>query len=431
MNSDQWMTYGDDHVVVTNNTADITVAQLKSHVASIQSCLSDNDIRSCAIFTEDTTLFIAAFLACVYTGVEVVLPANTAPQFVAKLDVDGWIGDFPQALAVDLLSLQMAEPRLLAKDSTVSLFTSGSTGEPKRIKRLVSQLLLEVRMLEQVWGQSLSFDRVGATVSHQHIYGLLFKIIWPLMRGTTVVGPIIPYESSLSQWLKIDQTLLLVASPAFLKRVCNEHQHQGKLCQVISSGGMLTSEQHAQAANLLQAPITQVYGSSETGGMASRESKGQWQWLPGVESKIENGVLWVQSPYCYQDGWHCTQDAIELNGDGFELLGRIDRIVKIEEYRVALSQVELALLQSDWIADAAVIKLSNNRQFLAAAVQLSESGRQQLQQNGEVHLKNQIKQDLLAHLDKKAIPKRMRFIDEALENSQGKRSQEQLQAWLS
>ena len=96
-------------------------------------------------------------------------------------------------------------------------------------------------MLEQVWGQSLSFDRVGATVSHQHIYGLLFKIIWPLMRGTTVVGPIIPYESSLSQWLKIDQTLLLVASPAFLKRVCNEHQHQGKLCQVISSGGMLTS----------------------------------------------------------------------------------------------------------------------------------------------------------------------------------------------
>ncbi len=431
MNSDQWMTYGDDHVVVTNNTADITVAQLKSHVASIQSCLSDNDIRSCAIFTEDTTLFIAAFLACVYTGVEVVLPANTAPQFVAKLDVDGWIGDFPQALAVDLLSLQMAEPRLLAKDSTVSLFTSGSTGEPKRIKRRLSQLLLEVSMLEQVWGQGLSFDRVGATVSHQHIYGLLFKILWPLLRGTTIVGPIIPYESSLSQYLKNDQTLLLVASPAFLKRVCNEHQHHGKLCQVISAGGMLPSEQHAQAANLLQASITQVYGSSETGGMASRGSKGQWQWLPGVASKVEDGVLWVQSPYCYQDGWHCTQDAIELNGDGFELLGRIDRIVKIEEFRVALSQVESALMHSDWIADAAVIKLSNNRQFLAAAVQLSESGRQELDRNGEVHLKNQIKQDLLTHLDKKAIPKRMRFIDEALENSQGKRSHEQLKAWLS
>src|SRR6201999_478108 len=67
-----------------------------------------------------------------------------------------------------------------------SFFTSGSTGERKRIGKTLSQLEIEIRTLESLWGETLGDAGCLGTVSHQHIFGLTFRLLWPLMAGRPV-----------------------------------------------------------------------------------------------------------------------------------------------------------------------------------------------------------------------------------------------------
>ena len=64
------------------------------------------------------------------------------------------------------------------------LFTSGSTGAGRRVEKAVRHLEDEVAVLEQQFGAQLARDtRFLATVAPQHLYGLLFRVLWPLAAG--------------------------------------------------------------------------------------------------------------------------------------------------------------------------------------------------------------------------------------------------------
>ena len=68
-------------------------------------------------------------------------------------------------------------------DTRLVIHTSGSNGEPVAIPRRLAQLDAEVRALQQAFGAGLDEALVLGTVSHQHIYGLLFRVLWPLAAG--------------------------------------------------------------------------------------------------------------------------------------------------------------------------------------------------------------------------------------------------------
>ena len=66
-------------------------------------------------------------------------------------------------------------------EASIELFTSGSTGDPKRIRKTFSNFLAESAALEDLWGHDFEAAEIVATVPHQHLYGLTFKIVWPLL----------------------------------------------------------------------------------------------------------------------------------------------------------------------------------------------------------------------------------------------------------
>ncbi|MFX5622702.1 acyl-CoA synthetase, partial [Acinetobacter baumannii] len=67
--------------------------------------------------------------------------------------------------------------------------------------------------------------------------------------------------------------------------------------------------------------------------------------------------------------WWRTQDRVEALADGrFRLLGRADRIVKIEERRVSLDALERALREDTEVDDVRVLVLPGHREQLAAVV---------------------------------------------------------------
>jgi acyl-coenzyme A synthetase/AMP-(fatty) acid ligase len=65
----------------------------------------------------------------------------------------------------------------------LTLYTSGSSGAPKPIRKTLAQFSAEVHTLEKQWGALAGNATVLGSVPHHHIYGLLFRLLWPLAAG--------------------------------------------------------------------------------------------------------------------------------------------------------------------------------------------------------------------------------------------------------
>ncbi|MCF6300474.1 MAG: acyl--CoA ligase, partial [Proteobacteria bacterium] len=264
--------------------------------------------------------------------------------------------------------------------------------------------------------------------SSQHIYGMLFSILWPLKYGHRIWQKNIPFEESLENVACQYDEIIMVSSPAFLKRLSlNNLTLKGKMLS-FCSGGILTQEQHKNAEQQLNSKINQVYGSSETGGIAHRALQTSWQFFSSVKHKVEKNSLYINSPFCYHSGWLDTNDSVTVCADGFELLGRNDRIVKIEEKRISLIQLERAIECNKLVEEAHVIAITKQRQYIVTVIVLNLQGREKRQNIGEKRLKQEIKTSLKNKVEKLAIPKKIRFMTEIPVNSQGKTTRQQITA---
>jgi acyl-CoA synthetase (AMP-forming)/AMP-acid ligase II/3-hydroxymyristoyl/3-hydroxydecanoyl-(acyl carrier protein) dehydratase len=398
-----------------------------------------------AFFFEDSIEFAAALCAAWHCGKTVYLPADTLPATCASLQplVDAYAGDFPPACAPlraapDAPAADCGWQRLDPDFVGLVVFTSGSTGAPQAIAKKLSQLAAEVATLETLFGADGGSAEVVATVSHQHIYGLLFKVLWPLAGARSIHAYSQSYPEQLAQ-LTTTRDCILVSSPAHLKRLPESPSwtaaaHRVRLC--FSSGGPLPLEvAHANAGILGAAPV-EVYGSSETGGIGwRRRDPGRddgWSPMPGVQLREDvDGLLAIRSPHLPDDGWFSGADRGQLCADGrFLLQGRADRIVKIEEKRISLDLIEATLMQSPLVAQAKVIVLAHGRQRIAAFVVPSDAGRTQLAAHGKPALNLALRDVLAGVVERIALPRIWRYPDALPVNRQGKTTHAELIALL-
>ena len=425
----------------------VTMAELRERVAAWRAlCLRTAGLNM-ALYLDDSVEFCAALLGAWQAGKTVWLTADTLDATCSALaaGVDAFLGQFPAR----------CEPLLPAPDDACDLpwstpaddfaalvvHTSGSTGQPEAIHKCLSQLTSEVATLETLFGAALGQADIIATVSHQHIYGLLFKVLWPLQAGRAIHAHSIAFPEQLAAAVGV-RACVLVASPAHLKRLPEHIDWSApakQLRAVFSSGGPLTPEAGAYAARLLEQTPIEIYGSSETGGVAWRQRQpghsGVWEALPGVAWRADSGgQLEVQSKHLPSDGWLGLADRVEAVGGGhFILLGRSDRIVKIEEKRISLDAVGAALASSGMALEARVVLCGageGERQALAAFVVLSEAGRDLLASGGKRALNHHLRDQLAGVVEAVALPRRWRYLDQMPVNAQGKTTHAQLLALL-
>lgn len=397
-----------------------------------------------SLYHDDSLEFAAALVGAWVARKTVWLVADTLPASCAALSgqVDAFWGQFPPQIAPagpapgDDWRGDWSTP---APDfPALVVYTSGSTGAPTPIAKHFSQLSAEVDALERQFGAALGKADVIATVSHQHIYGLLFRILWPLASGRAIHAARHEFPETLAPALGMRPCILL-GSPAHLKRLpahLDWRGAAGMLRAVFSSGGMLEQGASAHAASLLGQAPAEVYGSSESGGVAwRRRDVGEaWTPLPEVRWRLNDaGALEVASPFAGPDGWLALADRAEDAGAGrFMLRGRADRIVKIEEKRISLDALESALVATGLAREARVLGVPDAaRQTLAAFVLPSAEGRALLEGAGKAALNARLRASLASMVEAVALPRRWRYLDEWPVNAQGKTPQAQLLALLN
>lgn len=401
------------------------------------------------LFDVDTYQFSVLFFALLVAKKSIVLPQNGQPEQLAQCleYADAFTGDaqLMQAKVTYTPSLKEVTDTELDIDekTAIRFFTSGSSGSPKAIDKTFEQLLLEIIALEAQFSEQVSDSVFVATVSHQHIYGILYTVLWPLYAGHDVCLKSFDYPENLLHFVqnnsskKNNEKYTLISSPAYYHRLVQDNvlvEVKDKLHAFFSSGGPLQSF----AAQLLtaqfgDAPI-EVLGSTETGGIAWRKQNNSsvWQVFSTIKLKLDElQRLIISSPYVANGDWYQTDDRAELIGVGeFNLLGRADRIVKIEEKRCSLDEITQRINQHAWVADCYVLLLNNinKRAETAAVLVLSEAGRESLTRLGKFKFSQALKGHLKAFFEPLVIPRKYRYLDQLPYNTQGKLNKAQLEA---
>lgn len=498
--------------------------------ASFAETSSGERPRRVFVLTDDTLEGAALLFGAWGAGVETMLGSDALPETLKRLRAgslleagDGIALDAARAWnererledARDLVPFAEpspsvesatlpANPVLPEKRDLASLFTSGSTGDAKRVAKRLEQLFREVegvdralRALPEVAaalkdGRSVA---VLATVTHQHIYGILFRLLWPLLslvreatensegtgneatmlRETPVLltSARLHYPEALARTFRRAHELgletVLVTSPAHLKRLdaslftpifTGENPVRRPLA-VVSSAGPLDEAGARLSHDAFGRFPLEVLGSTETGGIARRMrefdasgaiSTPDWRPMPGVSVLIEDeetgalrsegtGRVRVSGPQIRSPEGETGADRIELrrepgesgeNGENdesgctsrFRLLGRTDRILKIEGMRVSPADIEAEILATG-LARAARVLLdpassARRRESLAALVELTPEARDVILAHGKSRLAALVKSRLAGRVTPLQTPKRWRFVDAMPVNAQGK-----------
>ncbi|MFV5490574.1 AMP-binding protein [Acinetobacter sp. ASP199] len=379
-----------------------------------------------ALWEQDSYEFLVLFFAALQAGKQVLLPPHRVSELERELAAEQiyFLKRLELQYATEAFQLNLDDSFL--QQAQVYFYTSGSTGQPKKIPRTLAQLFNEVAGLDASF--SLQEDAIAiATVSHQHIYGLLFKLLWPLASGRGFYQSQLAFPENVADIQKkiasFQQPNYVISSPALLKRWTPEVLLQDCL-MVYSSGGKLD----AGVRPHLNSPITEVFGSSETGGIAHRQADDAlWKPFANVEVGAgEHSELMVRANHAYSLDWILTGDKVELTEpenfkSTFKLLGRLDRIVKLEEKRLSLDAIEQCLSTLETVQQSHVLVYEKqHRQILAAVVVLTEAARTELMALGKARFVAQLKAQLNDKLESIAIPRQWRFLSKMPQNAQSK-----------
>jgi acyl-coenzyme A synthetase/AMP-(fatty) acid ligase len=396
--------------------------------------------ESLLVATQDKLRVAGAVLAALAGGNELILPHAASPGILEEIR-DGHgvrfaLTDEPGSLPSGLTELPMGAAVERARGAVsvrdkgeriVRLFTGGSTGRPRMWDKTVENLLGEAAFLAEHF-QIRPRDVILAAVTPQHIYGLLFSILLPAVSGASVVQEIPRFQGEIEKALQEYRVTVFAGAPAHYRALKGRALPGHCLRLAVSSGGMLPEEDSLWFSSRTGVCVTEVYGSTETGGVALRgRADGENHWTPFecVRWKILGDRLAVKSPFLSprierdEDGFFLTADrACGERSGRFELLGRTDGIVKVAGKRVSLDEVEARIRALDSVRDAYVLALSSGTMRESEVVCL-------VVPQGEVSREEDVREALRSVLEPSALPRRMRWVREIPLTAAGKRDREE------
>ncbi|MCZ6773109.1 MAG: AMP-binding protein [Proteobacteria bacterium] len=444
--------HGESEIVAARAGQRIDWNTFAHDVAGLATRISSSGSHRWLVADADAYALAVGVLAALQAECQPMLPANLQHGHLADLaaTADGmissteplpgatnWLQTFDSTSSGDVSWLHPLD----SAKAEIILHTSGTTGIPVAVHKPLRCLEAEVSDVAETFSPEPGRMTL-ATVPPYHIYGFIYRVLWPLSTNRPFFADMISYPEELISAAEENSGGMLVSSPAFLRRalpVLDLDHLKNFLGPVLSSGGPLPPAVAAAYNAVLSQPVYEIYGSTETGGIAFRsvtdaDAPAHWQPLPSVEVALDSKqeVLAVRSPMLPGNDWALSSDTVRLHSDGrFELKGRADRVVKIEEKRVSLPEVEHRLNECPTVEAARVVALAgedNNRQILGAVIEPSIAGWEMLANAGRQSLRSLLLDALNPYLATIILPRKWRFVMRIPEDDRGKTSDAALAA---
>jgi len=313
------------------------------------------------------------------------------------------------------------------------VFSSGSTGEPKAVLHDAEGFCAHLKSVTK----ALS---TVAFLAFDHIAGV-DTLLYTLFAGGNLVVPESRSPGAVCQAIEQHRAQVLPVSPSFLKLLLVSPALQRAdldSLEIVTFGSEPPDATVTQrlAERLPNAQLMQKYGTSEFGAPRSKTRPGDSSWIK-LESEnfsvqIVDDILWVKASgtmlgylnaeldqadnVLSKDGWFCTGDRVEQDGEWLRILGRDSDMINVGGEKVFPAEVESVVEGLPEVLECAVHgeehPLMGN--MVVARVRLQEelTGAQ---------LKRLVRNHCKGKLPRHAIPVKVTIVEEPLTSDRGKR----------
>jgi acyl-coenzyme A synthetase/AMP-(fatty) acid ligase len=282
-----------------------------------------------------------------------------APDVFCLTDSDSCPVDLPQHRYPVMGVSQhrtFAIPRIDNKQCVAVLFTSGSTGAPqphaKNWGTLVGCVQAEVTRLELARNPPCT---IVGTVPPQHMYGFESTVLMAWHNGHALSHAQPFYPADICHALAaVPAPRVLVSSPVHLRALLDAELALPEIDRVVSATAPLSIQLARKVEARCNAPVLEIYGSTETGQIASRRPTqgAEWRLFPGIKWVIEGDS--VRACGGHVETSIAMNDVIEPVTDEYFLLhGRISDLVNIAGKRHSLAGLNHLLNSIPGVRDGA------------------------------------------------------------------------------
>jgi acyl-coenzyme A synthetase/AMP-(fatty) acid ligase len=330
--------------------------------------------------------------------------------------------DYPALPEADPAAIT-AIPTIAADQIAACLFTSGSTGLPQPHRKTWGKLVRNGRVEAACLGLLERPHAVIGTIPAQHSYGFESTVLLALHGNSPfwTGKPFYP-QDIVAALDAVPRPRLLVTTPFHLSALLAAGLELPAVDLLLSATAPLSTALAAQAEERCGAPLYEIYGSTETGQLATRRTTEGPAWTlqdtalvlsqDGDQTAVSGGHV---------EGCVPLSDLIEILPDGrFLLHGRQADLINIAGKRTSLAYLNHQIAAIPGVADAAFFlpdeETADGVTRLAAfVVAPGLDGRQ-------------LTTALRQRIDPIFLPRPLVFMDKLPRNSTGKLPRTELQA---
>lgn len=405
------------------NGQSVSEKQLLSHAHHISQLFQDKKyyINLC----ENRYYFAATYLAGILSNCPNLLPPNQAKNTLLDL-----MKQYPDSICITDQPAQNGKQFFKINDQfpkqqktplgyfdpgqiTSISFTSGTTGQPKAISKTWREFQTSAKLaLQQLQLENKNLT-VVTTVPLQHMFGLETSFFWPLFSSLIVENnrPFFP-EDIRKQLAEAKTPCLLVTTPKHLKSCVNANLQWQNVDRILSSTAPMSLTLAEQIEDRFNAPLYEIFGSTETLSYASRQitKNPKWHTYQGIQIKQQTTQFVVSGGHLQQPKALDDQFTVDKNGD-FTVIGRSTDLIKIAGKRTSLQQLNNLLQSLQGIDDGVFFVTKRERLGAVVTSQLT---------------KKEILESLKQFIDPVFLPRPLYFVEQIPRNELGKLIQSEL-----
>lgn len=292
------------------------------------------------------------------------------------------------------------------------VFTSGSTGVPIPHEKLWGSLAKNVHIALKALEISPGTSVVGTTPS-QHMYGFESNALLCL-HGRTILYDDKPFfPADIAQALEaISSPRFLVTTPFHLEKLLESGVRLPNIDRILCATAPLSQDLAQRAETVLDSELSEIFGSTETGQIATRRTSQTDEWTLLGDIKISK-----HSEGFTASGEHLLapitlMDMVEISGQrSFRLVGRNKDMVNIAGKRSSLGYLNSILKQVPGVIDGI---------FFIPTAAASSHQRLALAYTSASIAPHELQKELRRYIDPVFLPRPLLRVDEIPRNPTGK-----------
>lgn len=345
-------------------------------------------------------------------GKEVILlDADFTDVEVGKLVGDVDINHAEDVVISDALTEQNLLDHLTGKTNSwkITLFTSGTTGLPKKVSHTFDSIARQVKKSERH-----SEDVWGFAYNPTHMAGLQV-FFQALVNQNTLIRLFGLDSKEIIREINNNQITHISATPTFYRLLLPPSDVCPSVKRLTSGGEKFDEHTLEQLMSLFpNAKLTNVYASTEAGTLfASRgnefsikEDMKEKVCVRDNELLIHKSLLAQSASIQFDGDWYHTGDLIEVTSEvplTFHFISRKTEMINVGGYKVNPTEVEECIRECNGVQDAYVYAKSNR---IMGNIILADVVRE----NTDVTEKT-IREELQQKLQEFKIPRIIKFVE--------------------